>query len=527
MENDPNLGLAVVAVAVAGLTVAIMLWQSWRTRPRNPPEVAATMDLLDEPPPALVDLVTDDFEVTPEAVPATLCDLAARRWLSIEELGLGNVVIRIRGRDGKGELQSYERQIFDHVSKLAVDGIVPAKAMTTGPSAVSDRWWRRLRDAVVEDGQRRGLCRDRWTNGALAPAAIGTLATWGMVFLSAEFGEERPSSEPMTRNDVWALGLLAVAIALSVGVTIWLARIKRANPQRETEQGLQMASHWLGVRRWMADVGDFTDKPAASVMLWDRYLGYAIALDLARTATSQLPLGAEDDRHAWSRATGEWRHVRIRYPRWRAGWGKHPLWAVVQGLLVGAVAVLVFRFALQLRGGGVDVVDDVAGDVITPDIQRWIDLGAAGLAVLTVPVVAWSAVKLWRGLIDLFDTRTLEGEVVRKRLRGGEDEQRRYLAIDSGADSTVRAWNVPSEHFSKCAQGDFVRVQYTPRLGRVKSLEVLRASALTEVVPVASLDQVTTAAQDFMMKVMSAFPGAPQVQPDAPPPPPPPPPAAP
>lgn len=518
MENDPNLGLAVVAVAVAGLTLAFVLVQSWRTRPRNPREGAATMDLLDEPPPAIVDLVTDDFEVTPEAVPATLCDLAARRWLSIEELGLGNVVIRIRGRDGKGELLPYERQILDHVRGLAVDGIVPARAMTTGPSAVSDRWWRRLRDAVVDDGQRRGLCRDRWTNGALAPAAIGALATFFVVYLSTEFGEERPSQESMSRNDVVALILLAVAVAVALGVGWWLARIKRANPQRETEQGLQLASHWLGVRRWMADVGDFADKPAASVMLWDRYLGYAIALDLARTATTQLPLGAEDDRHAWSRATGQWRHVRIRYPGFRAGWGKRPLWAVVQGLLVGAVAVFVFRFALQLRGGGVDVVDDVVQDVVTPEIQRWVDLGAAAVAVLTVPVVAWSALKVWRGLIDLFDTRTLEGEVVRKRQRG-DDDPRYYLAVDSGAEATIRAWNVPSAHFAKCAQGDVVSARYTPRLGWVKSLDVTRATTPTEVVPEVSLDQVTAAAHSFMMKVMSAFPGAPQLDPGTLPPP--------
>lgn len=497
VENDPNLALAVLAVAVAGLTLAFMLVQAWRTRPRNPPEAMPTMDLLDEPPPAIVDLVTDDFEVTPGAVPATLCDLAARRWLAIEELSPGNVVIRIRGRDGRGELLDYERQVLDHVRGLAVDGVVPAKAMTTGPSAVSQRWWRRLRDAVVADAQRRGLCRDRWTGVSLFPAALGALATFLAVYLAVELGEERPSGQRMTRDEVTALVLVAAAIAIALGIGVWLGRIQRTKPQRDTAAGLQMASHWLGVRRWMSDVGRFGDKPAASVLLWDKYLGYAIALDLARTATTELPLGAEDDRHAWSRATGRWRHVRVRYPRLRPGWGRHPFWAVVQALLVGGAALFVLRIALQIRGDEVTSLDE-----LSREIQRYVDLGALVVAVVLVPVVLWNVVKLWRGLIDLFDTRTIEGEVVRKRVRGGSDDKqpRRYLAVDSGDSSTVRAWDATAAAYAACAQGDRVRVRYTPRLGRVKSVEVVARTAADEVVHQSPAD-VVVEAQEFLAMV--------------------------
>lgn len=504
VENDPNLALAVAAVAVAGLTLAFMLLQAWRTRPRTPPEGAPTMDLLDEPPPAIVDLVTDDFELTPEAVPATLCDLAARRWLAIEEYSPGNVVIRLRGREGRGELLDYERQVLEHVRGLAVDGIVPAKAMTTGPSSVSDRWWRRLRDAVVADAQRRGLCRDRWSGVSLFPAAVGALATFVMVYLAVELGEERPTGQQMGRDEVVGLVLVAVAVAIAIGVGVWMARIQRTKPQRDTPAGLQMATHWLGVRRWMADVGRFADKPAASVLLWDKYLGYAIALDLAPTATSELPLGAEDDRHAWSRASGQWRHVRVRYPRLRPGWGKHPFWAVVQALIVAAAAVLVLRFVVQIRADEVTALDEVSLEV-----DRYVDIAALVIAVVAVPVVLWNLVKLWRGLLDLFDTRTLEGEVLRKRIRKGrgDDDPRRFLAVDPGTGSWVRAWDAPAAAYAGCGQGDRVRVRYTPRLGRVKSVEVLGRTAPDAAAP-ESVTDVAAAAEEFLARVRAAGRGA-------------------
>ena len=139
METDPDLPLAVLGLFVGALTWMVAGLQTWFTRPRAPRGGQPTMDLLDEPPPAIVDLVTDDFEVTPESVPATLCDLAARRWLSIEEAGFANVVIRLGRGDGHGSLLPYEQQVLDHMHALAVGGVVPAKAMTTGPVSIRSR----------------------------------------------------------------------------------------------------------------------------------------------------------------------------------------------------------------------------------------------------------------------------------------------------------------------------------------------------------------------------------------------------
>ena len=72
-----------LAAALVGGALLLMALVAVATSPARPTPGDATMELGPEPP-ALVDLLTDDFEVTAEAVPATLLDLAARGWLKLE-----------------------------------------------------------------------------------------------------------------------------------------------------------------------------------------------------------------------------------------------------------------------------------------------------------------------------------------------------------------------------------------------------------------------------------------------------------
>ena len=82
------------------------------------------------------------------------------------------------------------------------------------------------------------------------------------------------------------------------------------------------AEHWLCVRAWMAPRG-FEGASAIAANSSSRALAYAAALGLAERAADELPIVPEDDRLAWSNATGEWHVVRVRYP-FRPGYGRHP-----------------------------------------------------------------------------------------------------------------------------------------------------------------------------------------------------------
>ena len=170
--------LLVVTVAATALWIVLLLVVAFATRPRDVDPGPATMDLGREPP-AIVDMLTNAWRVTPDAIPATLLDLAARDYVDLDQHGPERTVCRVR-RTATDGLQPYERMVLDHVAGLAVNGIVPVEARTTGPQDRSTRWWRTFQRHVVEDARGRGLTRDRWSRplkrflqaAALLPAAL-------------------------------------------------------------------------------------------------------------------------------------------------------------------------------------------------------------------------------------------------------------------------------------------------------------------------------------------------------------------
>src|SRR5207342_2967830 len=101
-----------------------------RTPPR-PPVGPRTLALGPEPP-AIANLLVNDFRVTNEAVPATLLDLAARRVVEIEQRGPGSFYVRLRSQARADGLTGYERQVLGHLARLAREGVVPVQALTTG-----------------------------------------------------------------------------------------------------------------------------------------------------------------------------------------------------------------------------------------------------------------------------------------------------------------------------------------------------------------------------------------------------------
>lgn len=491
---EPDIVVVVLAAGAVIATALLMATLARRNRPRHPRPVPQTMELGVEPP-AVVDLLTDDFVVTPEAVPATLLDLAARRWVEIDDLG-GEVRVRLRRPPSGDQLTRYEERVLDHVRDRAVDGVVPARAMTTGPDSVADSWWRRFRREVVKDARRRGLCRRRWGLGQLALIWLSVILAGGVAYLAVVLGSDPDPAE--VREGVSAAEGALILVFLGVAALAGMAgRFTRSEQQRDTDTGLERASYWLGVRAFLAEHPEFIDRNAAEVTVWERYLAHAAALDLAPEAVLQLPLGAEDDHHAWSRATGRWRQVRVRYPRLRPAWGEHPGRAVFAGLLRGAVAVGLIYAGLQVLGGQFDPIEE-----FSPDTQTRVELAVTVAIAILVPALIWQLASVFFGLSDLFATREVEGELLRKRLfktgqwlpdpierawyssrasgdhhagmtREAQRKRRRYLAVDTGEHESVTAWKVKPRVHSSVTQGARVRARVTPRLGYVREIETL------------------------------------------------------
>ena len=486
-DIQPVVGFVALGLAVGGIVAMLALWQS--TAPKRVRPGPPNMDLGDETP-ALVDLLTGGFDVDDDAVPATVVDLAARRYIDIDELG-GEVTLRVRRATApsRDDLTAYERRVLTHIEQKATGDRTPAAVMTIGPEGVSERWFKSFTREVNKHGQSLGLCHRRFDFKHLAMAWGIVVVGAGPAWLIASGGGR--STDP---SDWGSLGNLLVGLALLTGFALaWLAGvISKSNRQTSTEAGRTAAAHWLGVRDHMRSVGEFDDKPTASVAIWDRHLAYATAMGLAQTVQRQLPFETEHDRKAWSRYTGHWRRISVRYQSFVPNWGTSPWKVLFEGIVQGAVSGIITYGAFLVSSGEIDLSG------LTDDQQQWVSLGAFAIGVFAAAVFLFCVFKVALGLSDVFATRTIEGEVVRARVLkrwhrlpkivqwamfSGNDEygmskernrrRRHHVAIDQGDDDSVVSHVVRSQIYGQVAQGMVVRAVVTPRLGYVKQIEVV------------------------------------------------------
>lgn len=480
--------LVVLAVAVAAAGLGSAAAMATDRRPGRLQASARVSELPDDrEPPAVVNLLTEGFEVTHTAAPATLLDLADDGHLQLETYG-GHTICRLGVRSPTDDAPSaYERLVLERLRGRAQDGVVPAGAVAFRDRDTSDRWFREFSRGVVADAQRRGLCHERWRLRDVLLVGAAGCVTWALAGIAGAVGgtPAEPGSVLDTLRGLALVGGLALfAIA---------ARMARSLRQLPDEAGRRAAERWLGVRAHLADSGDLDRRPAAGVVVWGPHLAYATAMGLASTATADLPLGTDEDEHAWSRVTGGWRHVRIRYPRWRPGWGLHPGRAIARGLVVSALAV---GALLLVRELGQD--PGPLADVVPFGLRAWAVRAWTPVLVVGSLVAAHGVMVAGAGALDLFATTEVEGRLLRQRERSlvprslrrtwdrwtgevsGPSPQpgnRRYLAVDDGTRDVLTAWVATPTVFRVASEGRRVRVKVTPRLGYVRSVE-----PLTEVV---------------------------------------------
>ena len=429
---DVIVAAAAVAAWLAVIGVVYLL-----RRPREPDPGPPTLDLGAEPP-AVAGLLVNHFWLGREAVPATLLDLAARGAVELEEREPGSYVARIRDVE-PDTLTPYERRVLDLLRRRVRGGIVPTQALTTGPADESKRWWRSFRREVIADAQSRGLSRDLIDR----PTVIALTALAGVPAAAVGFAADS----------------FEAAIGCVAGAFLLLSAARSALPQRATAAGLAAASRWLGVRQRLGDDEELMRAPPISVALWERYLAYAAAFDLALGAIGPIPMGAESDRRAWSAYGGRWRLVRVAYPRFLPlGWGLTPVGALLRGALFagGGVFVLVVAAPVAL-----DVAKDIGGHA-----------HSVVVALLAVPclAIAIGAALLLESLLDFSAVDQVTGPILRLRALGDDDDKRHYVAVDDGRSPRLRAWRISPAQYSALAQEELVTASVTRHLRHVRSI---------------------------------------------------------
>jgi hypothetical protein len=480
--RDLGPALWITASALGAVWFALLGVCAALTEPRKVDPGPQTLDLGGPEPPAVANLIAGDWRLGPESLPATLLDLAARKHLRIDQVG-EQTYVRLGGQHRSGgdqPLLDYEEMVLAHVRGLASqndDGAVPAEALTTGPDADSKGWWRRFRKAVEVDARRRGLSRARWSPAVhtllLSTAAAVALAIGLAVSSLPDTDDSNTTSTSSDEDDGNpVVGGLVVAALAWVGIGAIAESV--GSRERDTPAGRDAAARWLGFRELLGQDTVFGEQPPAGVAIWDRHLAYGATLGLAHAAVRALPLGAESDTSAWSPVGGRWRVVRIRYPRFRPGYGRHPLRVAAIGLLVTAAGLVVLtRLPFDVK----ELLDPLHDDATVGEYAQRDDVELVGQIVLTSVVVGFAlatAVGVWMLLVGLTDLvggrRQVEGRVLRYRVRGSDDDKRWYIAVDDGTTNEIRAWRF--HHTQRADQGTTVRAAVTRHLQHVRDFEV-------------------------------------------------------
>jgi hypothetical protein len=383
-----------------------------------------------------VNLLVHGGRTTADAFAATLFELAARDALHVEEVGDSHA-FRVRHDARTHDLLPFERRVLDVCRSAGKGALVPFDELSIGVDDDVDVWWKEFHDEVVQEARARGYVS--WVFRTLAVIGVGLLA----LLAAVAFGYAG------AHHDDGAAQIVAVAAFAAFAVAGYLISDADSS-DRLSRLGRVRAREWRDVARELDESQGFREVRAGGTIVWGEVLAYAAALGIAPHAVHDIPVRPEGARTLWVRRGNAYEHVEVEYTRRvPPGWGRPP-WAVaLVGVGVAAVAV-------ALLAAGIDTALAVIAIVA----------GLAGLAMFAV------------GLLDVVSQPVVhEGVVVARRVdvpRLGPwtdlAPRSRYVAIDKGSGTTIRALRIFRNRFETLQVGDEVTIRATPRLGYVREV---------------------------------------------------------
>ncbi|MBP2322031.1 hypothetical protein JOF56_002416 [Kibdelosporangium banguiense] len=280
---------------------------------------------VDEPP-AIVNMAVNGWQMTDDAITATVVDLAARGVLTFGP-DPERVTILLPEVIPSG-LRTYEQTLLQYLRSRAESGVVPAETLKDRPVDVYDQFERE----VDTEADAHGRVSRRWSGrqravlifASLPPAVLTvSLVNWTKA-ADVYYGR-------------WIL----------IGLLWWLLALfaVRGLDPRPTPPGAEMTARWLKYREFLRESPDIETARPADLALWGRQLAYAAALGLAEVTFWLIPAGRDEKTIAWSNHQGGWQKIKIWYP-WMLGWGRSPGRRALHGvwkLVVGVVVLFIAR----------------------------------------------------------------------------------------------------------------------------------------------------------------------------------------
>jgi uncharacterized membrane protein len=252
---------------LAGLVGFFFIWLKWGKEPKPPDDIGEYWREIPEDPPAVVQAIDSWGAVGGDAFAATTVDLAQRGWLTITEttrdrfLGTStDYVFTATGR-GPDQLTDFEsavvhRMFTGRASVSQSDLLDEAKSDRSEASSWFNQFKAMVKSAYDARGYaERGRCGVWAAQGLLIAtvAGIGALAFFRYRLV---------------------LGVVAFVIA---GVLLVLSPLLR----RRTALGARRKAEIDGLKRFLRDFSRVDEVPVGHLVLYERYLVYAVALGVA------------------------------------------------------------------------------------------------------------------------------------------------------------------------------------------------------------------------------------------------------
>ena len=267
-------------VPVAGWIGFAVLWSRYGREHKVPVDVGEYLREPPDDPPAHVIMLRGWGTVSPHVLSATIVDLAQRGFLDIAEVRKDRMILPdkvdwefTRKRPPSDDPpRPFEEAILDRL--FASSSVITQsefEAWCKSHRTSADRWWDGVKDDLQRDFKAAG-----YIEGGKGPVFAGNVLiavaviTLGALAMSVE-------------AYVGVAGIVSGALQLPATVLL----------RRRTPAGRQRLAEWEAVERFLRDFSQLEDAPVGHLILWERYLVYAVALgvtaQVARALAAKIP----------------------------------------------------------------------------------------------------------------------------------------------------------------------------------------------------------------------------------------------
>lgn len=277
------------AILPLGLLIRLIaLWRRIRAQNKYVIETPHNYELPSDLPPAVVGWqLRDSGAAVSTLFSATLMDLLAKRVLTVSEEPTKkwrktNYRIQL---DRMIAFNDFEETLLTILfgEQVEVGKSIQTQTMQDGESAFAKRYTNKI-DRFEDQVRRAAKPVNLFDHDAVSQ--LTQWQVWTIVAAVAVI---------VINGAVWVMSSAHIAgwfTGASVGLSVLISVVAFAMAVKirriYTVEGWPIAEAWFGFGRMLRDVGQFEVKQVPDVMLWDRYLAYAVVLGVADKVADAL-----------------------------------------------------------------------------------------------------------------------------------------------------------------------------------------------------------------------------------------------